>query len=143
MDALEFLHGHVPLFAGVSEEALVPLASNSLLKQFAAGQTVLYAGMSVDGLHVVATGKVGIHAKVPNKGVVRVAELAMGEVFGESSILDRSLAGASAKAGEEGAIVLLIPEEPFRALYEGDAGFRARVDALIAARRPPTKPAAA
>lgn len=143
MDALEFLSGHVPLFKGLPEEALVPLAQNSALKQFAAGQTILYAGMSVDGLHVVAVGKVGVHAKLSGKGVVRVAELALGEVFGEASILDQSLAGASVKAGEEGAVVLLIPEEPFRALYAGNAEFHARVDALIAARKPPTKPAAA
>ncbi len=143
MDALEFLSGHVPLFKGLPEQELIPLAQNSALKQFAAGQTVLYAGMSVDGLHVIAVGKVGVHAKVPNKGVVRVAELAMGDVFGETSILDRSLAGASVKAGEEGAVVLLIPEDPFRRLYADNADFRARVDALVAARKPPSKPAAA
>ncbi len=141
MDALEFLSGHVPLFAGVTEDALVPLASNAALKKFAAGQTVLYGGMSVEDLHVVAVGKVGVYAKVPNKGIVLVAELGPGEVFGEASILDRSLAGATVKASDAGAVVLLIPEDPFRALYESDGAFRARLDAVIAARRSPPKPA--
>ena len=140
MDALEFLTTRVPLFAGMTEDALVPLASNAVLKQFTAGQTVLYAGMSVEFLHVIAVGKVGVHAKVPNKGVVLVAELSSGEVFGEASMLERSMAGATVKAGAEGAVVLLVPEEPFRRLYDTDGAFRARLDAVIAARRAPPKP---
>lgn len=143
MDALEFLSGHAPLFAGLPEDALVPLAQDSTLKQFAAGQVVLHAGMSVEQIHVVAVGSVGIHAKIPNKGVQQVAELKSGEVFGEASIVEGSLAGATVKAGEKGAVVLLIPEAPFRALYDGDPGFHARLDALIASRRAPSKPAAA
>ena len=140
MDALEFLNTRVPLFAGLSEEVLFPLAKDSALKQFAAGQAVLHAGMSVEQLHVVAVGSVGIHVKVPNKGVQMIAELKSGDVFGETSMLDGSLAGATVKAGAEGAYVLLVPEGPFRALYQANAEFRARLDALVASRRAPPKP---
>ncbi|MBI3564969.1 MAG: cyclic nucleotide-binding domain-containing protein [Elusimicrobia bacterium] len=143
MDALEFLYTRVPLFAGLTEETLLPLAKDSALKEFAAGQTVVHAGMSVEQLHVVAVGSVGIHAKIPNKGVQQVAELKSGEVFGEASMVEGSLAGATVKAGEQGAVILLIPEEPFRALYAGSPEFHARLDALIASRRPPTKSTAA
>lgn len=135
MDALTFLSAHVPLFAGISEEALSPLAVAASLKKFTAGQPVLFAGMTVEALHIVATGKVFVQAKVPNKGIVRLADLSTGEVFGEASILEASVAGATVKAGEEGAILLLIPEEPFRRLVAENETVAVRVRALIQARR--------
>lgn len=135
MDALTFLKGHVPLFEGISDELLTPLVAEADLKTFSAGQAVVRAGMTVDGLHVVATGKVEVHAKVAGKGPARVAELGLGEVFGEGSILDQGVAGATVKAGEAGALVLLIPETHFRRLVDSDAEFAARVSALSRARR--------
>ena len=145
MDALTFLSAHVPLFTGVSEEDLSPLAAAAALKSFAAGQTVLFAGMSVEFLHVVATGTVFVSAKVPNKGMVRLADLTTGQVFGEASIIEASLAGATVKAGESGAVVLLIPEQAFRELMAKDQAFAARVREMIQQRRapPPKQPAAA
>lgn len=141
MDALTFLTEHVPLFQGLPEEVLGPLAQAATLKKIGAGQAVLFAGMTVEALHIVAVGSVSIVVKVPGKGTAVVAELKSGEVFGEASMLDRSLAGATVKAGEAGAVVLLVPEEPFRKLIAENPEFAARVDALIASRRAP-KPAA-
>jgi CRP-like cAMP-binding protein len=144
MDALTFLSAHVPLFAGVSEDNLSPLAASAALKSYSAGQTVLFAGMSVEFLHVVATGTVIVQAKVLNKGMVRLAELSTGAVVGEASILEGSLAGATVKAGEAGAVVLLIPEETFRGLVSKDEAFGARVRDMIQQRRaPPAKLVAA
>lgn len=140
MDALTFLSAHVPLFAGLSEEALSPLAASATIKSYAAGQTVLFAGMSVEHLHVVATGMVFVQAKVLNKGMVRLADLTTGQVFGEASIMEGSLAGASVKAGEQGAAVLLIPEGVFRELLARDAAFAGRVRDMIQQRRAPPKP---
>jgi CRP-like cAMP-binding protein len=141
MDALTFLSEHVPLFAGLSEEALGPLAQAASLKKVPAGQAVLFAGMTVEALHIVAVGSASVIVKVPGKGTAVVAELTGGEVFGEASMLERSVAGATIKAGADGAMVLLIPEEPFRRLIAESPEFAARVAALIAARRAP-KPAA-
>lgn len=144
MDALTFLSAHVPLFAGLSEGALTPLAESATLKTCAAGQAVMFAGMTVDCLHVVATGTVYVQAKVPNKGLVRLADLGTGEVFGEASMLEAGVAGATVKAGEGGAVLLLIPEAAFRRLASENAEFAERVRALIARRRaPPAKPVAA
>ena len=143
MDALSFLSGYVPLFAGISEDALIPLAANSTLRQIAAGQAILRAGMTVDGLYVIATGRIEVHTKVAGKGTSIVAELGQGEVFGEYSILEKSVAGATVKAGAAGAVVLVIPEEPFRFLIEQDPAFGARVRAMIQARQAPPPKAAA
>jgi CRP/FNR family cyclic AMP-dependent transcriptional regulator len=135
MDALTFLSGHVALFAGVSSEELTPLAVNSTLLQLAPGQIALRAGMTLDALYVIATGRVEVHAKVPNKGVMRVGELGPGDVFGETSILEQTVASATVKAGEAGAIVLVVPEAPFHALLASNAAFGERVRALAASRR--------
>jgi CRP-like cAMP-binding protein len=137
MDALTFLSGHVPLFSGVSEAELADLAENSVLNQCAAGKTVIYAGMTVDGLHVIATGKVEIYVKSGGKGPLKVAELGPGEVFGEVSMVEKTMSAATVKAGPEGAYVLMIPEEPFCRLVESNAAFGERVRALILARRAP------
>jgi CRP-like cAMP-binding protein len=134
MDALTFLSEHVALFAGVSTDALSELAVDSTLRQLAPGQVILRAGMTVDGLYVVATGKVEVHAKVQNKGVIRIAELGPGEVFGETSIVDKTVAGATVKAGEAGAVILLVPEAAFHRLVDQDLEFAARVRTLIMTR---------
>jgi CRP-like cAMP-binding protein len=135
MDALTFLCNHVALFEGVSTQELTELAVNATLLQLAPGQVALRAGTTVDDLYVVATGKVEVHAKVAGKGVNLVGELGPGEVFGEISLLEKSVAGATIKAGEAGAIVLLIPEAPFQVLIVGNESFAARVRALIQSRR--------
>ncbi len=137
MDALEFLSKHVPLFSGIAEGDLSPLAEGSTLRKFASGQIIFYGGMSVEFLHVVATGQANIHAKVPGKGLMCVAELGPGDVFGEASILDGSLASATVKAGDPGAMLLLVPEDRFRTLYRTHEEFRVRLDELIAGRQAP------
>ena len=145
MDALSFLNGHVPLFSGLSEEALKGLAINSTLRQLTHGQTVIRAGMVVDSLYVIATGKVEVYAKIAGRGFVFIAELGPGEVFGEMAILEQTVASATLKAGPEGAFVLAIPEAPFHRLLEDNRDFAVRVRALVKARRrapPPATPPA-
>jgi CRP-like cAMP-binding protein len=137
MDALTFLSGHVSLFAGVSAEELTPLAVNSTLLQLSPGQTAVRAGFTLDALYVIATGSAEVHAKVPNKGMAKVGDLRPGDVFGETSILEQTVASATVKAGEAGAIVLVVPEEPFHALIASNATFGERVRALAASRRQP------
>jgi CRP-like cAMP-binding protein len=137
MDALTFLSSQVALFEGLSQEELTPLAVNAKLAQLAAGQIVLRAGMTVDDVYVIATGSVDVLAKVPNKGMVVVGQLGPGDVFGEVSIVEKTVAGATIKAGAEGAYVLLIPEAPFQDLLAANEAFKARVQLLLQARRAP------
>ncbi|OGR94633.1 MAG: hypothetical protein A2V88_14700 [Elusimicrobia bacterium RBG_16_66_12] len=135
MDAKTFLGSHVPLFAGISDEHLTDLAVSSELKSYKAGQTILFQGMTVDDLHVVAVGKVSIHAKVAGRGVVQVAELGPGEIFGETSILESGTAGATVKAAQDGTYVLVVPQEAFRRLVAESPDFVARLKALIDGRK--------
>ena len=137
MDALTFLSSQVALFEGLSQEELTPLAVNAKLAQLTAGQIVLRAGMTVDDVYVIATGTVDVLAKVPNKGMQVVGQLGPGDVFGEVSIVEKTVAGATIKAGADGAYVLLIPEGPFQDLLAQNEAFKARVQVLLQARRAP------
>lgn len=132
---MTFLRDHVALFAGVNEDNLAGLARASELLSFNAGQTILFKGATVDGLHVVVSGKVGVFVKASNKTLVRVTELGSGEVFGEMSIVEMGTAGAMIKASEEGAVVLMIPQESFRRVLQQDEGFAVRVNMMIVSRR--------
>ncbi|UPT74295.1 MAG: cyclic nucleotide-binding domain-containing protein [Elusimicrobiota bacterium] len=134
MDALTFLRDHTPLFAGVPEDQLTPLAVSSAVEQFKNGQTIMFKGTTVDGLHVMCAGSAGVWVKTP-KGVVQVAELGAGDVFGETSIFEMGTAGATIKSAADGTVVLTIPQDSFRGLLAGNPEFVARVQALIAARK--------
>lgn len=135
MDALTFLSTRVALFAGIPEEQLAPLAGASTLSSYSPGQTVLFKGATVDGLHIVCGGGVTIHAKLPGRPSAQVAELGEGEVFGETSIVEMGTAGATVKAGGSGAMVLMIPQECFRRLLQLDEAFAVRVNTLIRSRK--------
>ena len=109
------------------------------MKPYKAGQTILFTGMTVDGLHVVAVGKVSIHSRAAGKGVVKVAELGPGEIFGETSILEHGTASATVKAVEDGTYVLVTPQAAFRRVVAESPDFVARLKALMVARIPPPR----
>lgn len=135
MDAITFLRERVSLFAGVSDENLNSLAAASSLNSYNKGHIVLFKGETVDGLHIVETGKVGVFVKPPYKPPIQVAELGSGDVFGEISIVEMGTAGATVKVCENDTLVLMIPQEAFRHVLQQDEAFAVRVNTLINARK--------
>lgn len=135
MDAFTFLSERVPLFAGVSEAHLESLATGSTLSSYKSGQTIMFKGATVDGLHVLAVGKAGVFIKPPTQPITQVAELASGDVFGEASIIQNGTAGATIRAIEDGTYVLNIPQDAFRALLAENPEFVERIKTLIASRK--------
>ena len=135
MDALTFLRERVALFAGVSEELLTALATGSTLSTYKSGQTIMFKGATIDGLHVMAVGKAGVFIKPPSQPLAMVAELNSGDVFGETSIIENGTAGATIKCIEDGTYVLNIPQDAFRVLLSESPEFVEKVKALIASRK--------
>ena len=143
MTVTEFLQKLVPFLAGVTDAQAKAMATKAEQKRFKKGQTVLFKGVSVDGLHVMAMGKVSVHIKAEkSKEWLKVAELGPGDVFGEMSIVEFAMAGATVKAESDDTLIFVIPQDLFTEMMDADPGFKARVTQLIDARRPkaPAKP---
>ena len=141
MTVTEFLQKHVPFLAGVTDAQAKAMATKAEQKRFKKGQTVLFKGVSVEGLHVMAMGKVSVHVKAEKaKEWVKVAELGAGDVFGEMSIVEFAMAGATIKCESDDTLIFVIPQDLFTEMMEADAAFKARVTALIDARRPKAPP---
>ena len=141
MTITEFLRDQVPFLKGLTDEQSKALSQAAEQKHFKQGQTVIFKGTTVDGLHVVAAGKVSVYVRPEkNKDWVRVAELGPGDVFGERSILEFCTAGATIKGAADDTVIFVLPQAAFRDLLEKDANLKARTVALIEART--AKPAA-
>jgi len=141
MTVTEFLGTAVPFLAGLTAEQYKILAQAVDQQVYNKGQTVLFKGVTVDGLYVLAQGKVSIHVKPEkNKDWVQVAELGSGEVFGETSIVEMTTAGATVKGAEDQTLIFMIPQECFRDILAANPEFLARVQQVIDSRK--AKPAA-
>ncbi|MDD5629541.1 MAG: cyclic nucleotide-binding domain-containing protein [Elusimicrobia bacterium] len=141
MTVTEFLQTKVPFLSGIDNEQARTLAVAAEQLNCRAGQTVLFQGVTVEGLHVVALGKVSVWVK-PSKSrsAVEVAQLGPGEVFGETSIIEMGTAGATVKADQDETLIFVIPQDVFHAVLDQHPEIRARAEALIAARRKPSAP---
>lgn len=136
MTVTEFLQARVPFLEGLTPEQAHSLAENAQQQQYSAGQTVIFRGTTVDGLYVVASGKVSVWVKPDKtKALAQVAELVPGDVFGETSILEFNTAGATIKAAEDATLLFVLPHDAFRGILQTNEALRARAEALIAARK--------
>lgn len=135
METTDFLRRHVPLFSAVADADLAYIAAAATGRRYAAGASILLRGTTVDGLHIVAGGKAVVHMKIAGRSAAATVELAIGDVFGETSIVEMGVAGATVKAGPEGAAVLVIPQEAFRGLLVRDELFAVHVNTLIRSRK--------
>ncbi len=136
MTITEFLKTKVPFLAGITQDQAHALAVAAQQQLFAKGHTILFKGVSVEGLHVVAEGSVSVWVKGPkDKEGRKVASLGPGEVFGETSIVEFTMASATIKSEAEQTRLFVIPEKAFVQLMAEDTGLKDRVLALIEARK--------
>lgn len=135
MTVTEFLLTQVPFLAGLTEDQALYLAKSVEQKPCRNGQTIIFKGVSVEGLHIVAQGKVSVHVKPEKKDWVKVAELGPGEVFGETSIVEFAMAGATIKSMADDTLIFVIPQETFRKLLLTDPDLEKRTMSLIDERR--------
>jgi CRP-like cAMP-binding protein len=139
----EFLRDHVPFLKGIRDEDSHALGQAAEHLTFKMGQTVIFKGVTVDGLHVLARGKVGVYVRPDkNKDWFLAAELGPGEVFGERSILELTTAAATIKSAAPETLIFVIPQEAFLRILDADPAFKARTLALIESRsaKPAPKP---
>ncbi|MFH2202491.1 MAG: cyclic nucleotide-binding domain-containing protein [Elusimicrobiota bacterium] len=135
MSIQEFLQTKVPFLQGLTQEHIAALAQGVEQLRFKMGQTILFKGASVDGLHVIAEGKASVLIKPDKKAWVQVAELAEGDIFGETSIIEYKMASATIKAAADSTLIYVVPQSAFLDLLRTDVSLRDRIIKLIRDRQ--------
>ena len=97
------------------------LARNGRTRTLAAGEQLIAAGREVRELYFVTEGQLS----VATPGGVRLATMAVGDVVGEMSFVEKRLPGASVTALDP-VEVLAVPREALLVAFETDTGFAAR-----------------
>jgi CRP/FNR family transcriptional regulator, cyclic AMP receptor protein len=92
------LLGRVPLFADLSERALVELAQVAVPRSYEPGQSVFREGDSGDTCYVVREGCVRVTRRHSDGRVITLAELRPGEMFGELAMFGGETRSASVEA---------------------------------------------
>lgn len=131
----EFFKAKVSFLSGLTDAEYDVLAQAAEQVTFAPGRSIIMQGMTMEGLYVLTQGKVAVWIKP--KGSMpstQVATLGPGDVFGERSIVELGVAGATIKAEVE-TILLLIRQEAFVKLMEDDPTRRQLIIDRIAERR--------
>ncbi|MFC1680029.1 cyclic nucleotide-binding domain-containing protein [Elusimicrobiota bacterium] len=136
MTVTEFLKTQVPFLQGLTDDQAAYLAQRVDQQMYKKGQTILFKGVSVEGLHVIAQGKATVHAKIdPKKPLAKVADLGPGDIFGETSILEFAMASATIKCAEDSTLLFVISQELFREVLMSDPELEKRIKEIIALRR--------
>lgn len=90
----------VPLFDGLSRDALAIVASATKEEAFERGTRIFQYGELGEKLYVIIEGKVRISREVAGMGEEALAVLGVGEVFGDMALLDEIPRSADATAHE-------------------------------------------
>jgi signal-transduction protein with cAMP-binding, CBS, and nucleotidyltransferase domain len=107
----KILLGKIDFLSGVSPEDISELVASLEKKYYKAGQTILFQGELANTLHLIHTGKVSV--TVSSKGErKKVAELAVGNYFGEISLIEPTSAKATIRS-EEPTLVYTISSDSF------------------------------
>lgn len=112
MEAVAILR-KLPLFSGLSEEALKIAADRTVIRSLPRNTTLFRKGEPCRGLHVVVGGRVEVY-RANREGREQVLHVqGPGEPLAEVPLLDAGPYPASARA-VEGTRVLFLPLESFQ-----------------------------
>ncbi|MBW2456735.1 MAG: cyclic nucleotide-binding domain-containing protein [Deltaproteobacteria bacterium] len=124
----------IPLFADLTTEQLVPVASVSRRASAAAGEVICEQGDMGDQLYLILEGEVEV-----TRDGKRLAVLRTGDCFGEMAILDDSPRSATVRALDEVALIATARAD-FRDLLQLYPGLARGIIAVLVERLRRTKP---
>lgn len=97
----------IPMFSGVSTEALASIASLLIERRFPKHKTIVEEGAPGDYMYIIVEGRVKV-TKLSGDGREKILELLdVGDFFGEMSLLDEYPRSASVKALSDVRIMAL------------------------------------
>lgn len=105
----------------LEDRDIIWLSRGGVRRDLAPGETLIAAGREVRDLYFVTDGEFAVTAA----SGAAIATVALGDVLGEMSFVEKRLPGATVTALDH-ARVLAIPREAILAEFERDAGFAAR-----------------
>ena len=108
----------IPLFAGLSESQLEPIAHMAIPRKVSRNTTIVRVGDSIDALYLIVSGS----AKVLNRDIegreVILTLLGAGECVGEMGLIDGSPRSADVVANENCELLVIAKSDFKRALAE-------------------------
>lgn len=104
----------------LEDRDIIWLSRAGEVRGLGAGEMLIEAGREVTELYFVTDGTLEV-----TTGAGRIAILALGDVIGEMSFVEKRLPGASVAALDD-ARVLAVPRDAILAEFERDSGFAAR-----------------
>jgi type IV pilus assembly protein PilB len=121
----------LPLFAEVSSDALARLEHRMRRREFAPQSIIVREGSKDDSAFIILSGRVAVRRRDPESGIdFLVAELGVGEMFGEMALLTRKPRTASVVALEATTCGILEQADFDQLLTEHPAAVRAMMAAL-------------
>jgi len=126
----------VPLFAGLSAPALEKLAQSSIQVTFLEGDTIIGEGDKGDALYIITHGRVRI-SRGKEEDETFLAELGLGDFFGESALLGEQLRTATVIASSPTTLMRLTHQQ-VQALADGDPEIARHLQAANQARQQST-----
>ncbi|WP_432767579.1 MAG: cyclic nucleotide-binding domain-containing protein [Sphingopyxis sp.] len=109
------------ILGDLEDADIVWLARHGSVRALSPGDVLIHAGKAVGELFFVTDGTLA----VTSPGGAPIAELALGDVVGEMSFVEKSLPSATVTA-RDAARVLAIPRAAILAAFAEDSGFAAR-----------------
>lgn len=111
----------LPLFAGLGPGELDRLAARVLVTRYSAGDTIIQQGDAGDRFFVIVDGRVEVVRLDDGGDEVSVADLGVGDYFGEMALLDQSPRSATVRALSAVEAYTLTTDD-FLALVDGAPG---------------------
>lgn len=102
MEKIDALIKAVPLFHGLTREEVIKIFAKGMTMRCTKGETIFYKGNIGNQMFVVLGGKVGIY-----DGEKLLAQLRVGDMFGEMALVNQEPRSATARAMEDSKLFVL------------------------------------
>jgi CRP-like cAMP-binding protein len=127
------LLGHVPMFAGLSEEDLSAIAELAVTRQFVAGQVVFREGDGGDTCYIVRSGLARAIRQHSDGRTITLSHFGPGDIFGELAMFDAEPRSATVDVIDD-AEVMGIPGRDMQRLMREHPEIAVKLNAALAQR---------
>ena len=123
------------LFSSVDRHIIAELANYASSRYFGEGEEAISQGLESDEFHLIVRGKAIVTFSQENSlKEIEIAELSVGDFFGESALSGRNISGVTVTALCD-LELLILPIENVQTALEQSTSLRQEIGAVIEARR--------